>query len=404
MDNNNLIKQAQNLIEGGKPQEAIPIFQSLLESNPNNHLLWFLLGRTYDMIGEKTYAIKCLLKSSKLNKGFWDGYLYLAQIYVNSNDLNNIKKYINKVLDINPELASAWALLGVAYGKSKIHSKALECFLKANKLDPTDEQIQRNLSMTRAKMAKEQLRRNGVPRVSMTFFGDGLDITDEVEKSRREFEKDPSKFDDLFPGPHLKLSNDDEEEEKVDSKQEFLDNFWKDLQKAREDAYRRVSEQTNYFKSLDTSKLVDFEYEDEEDEEEPHYKIGFFYEWGGHMFWARNDNTSEKFGSPIDPLKLPIPSEYAQKFKELNYLWEKLNRKDSEYSSQYSDWERLFRETGELLEKTAKELGPEFILCEDFDCYMNVWKKLHELDGDISKSRVKALLNEAISRRDEKII
>jgi len=55
----------------------------------------------------------------------------------------------------------------------------------------------------------------------------------------------------------------------------------------------------------------------------PHYKIGFFYEWGGHMFWARNDNTLEKFGSPIDPLRLPIPSEYAQKFKELNPLTKK---------------------------------------------------------------------------------
>jgi len=157
MEDNILLKKAQNLIESGRPQEAIPIFQELIKSDPKNHLLWFLLGRTYEMTQNKAQAIDCLLKSSELNNAFPDGYLYLAQIYIQSHDLQNAEKYINKVLTINPKLASAWALLGVVYGNQEEHSKALECFIKANKLDPKDEQIRRNLSMTRAKIKEEQL-------------------------------------------------------------------------------------------------------------------------------------------------------------------------------------------------------------------------------------------------------
>ncbi|MFX1593431.1 MAG: hypothetical protein ACFFCL_12135 [Promethearchaeota archaeon] len=38
-----------------------------------------------------------------------------------------------------------------------------------------------------------------------------------------------------------------------------------------------------------------------------------------------------------------------------------------EYRAQNSDWERLLKETGEILEKISKELGLDFNLCESFD-------------------------------------
>lgn len=96
----------------------------------------------------------------------------------------------------------------------------------------------------------------------------------------------------------------------------------------------------------------------------PPYKIGFFYEWSGNMLWARNDNALLNFGSPINPFDLPISFTYALKFKFLNRLWERINRKNSKYSSQ--DSILLLNETEELLKETRKELGPDFIIIDEF--------------------------------------
>lgn len=263
-----LKKQAQDLVESGRYKEAIPILQSLVEMDPKNYLMWFILGRTYEMSGDRVQAIECLLRSGKLNKKFYDTYLYLAQIYANKQDVKNTEKYVNKALKVDPNLASAWALLGVAHQNVGNNQKALSCYIKANKLDPNDEQIRGSLSMTRARIAQEQMGNKNTPGISMSFFSDGLDITEKVEKSRKEFEQKPSIWDGS--GPHLHLDDEDIEETKedLDLKQKIFSNLMDDLQKAREEAYRRFDERTNYFPNLDTSNLKEFKFEDDEEENE----------------------------------------------------------------------------------------------------------------------------------------
>lgn len=206
-----LKKQAQDLVESGRYKEAIPILQSLVEMDPKNYLIWFILGRTYEMSGARIQSIECLLKSGKLNKKFYDTYLYLAQIYANDQDVKNTEKYVNKALKVDPNLAAAWALLGVAHQNIGNNQKALDYFLKANKLDPTDEQIRGSLSMIRGRIAQKQMGNKNTPGISMSFFSDGLDITEKVEKSRKEFEQKPSIWDGS--GPRLQLNDDDDIEE-----------------------------------------------------------------------------------------------------------------------------------------------------------------------------------------------
>ena len=139
----------------------------------------------------------------------------------------------------------------------------------------------------------------------------------------------------------------------------------------------------------------------------PPYNIDFFYEFGGEMFWARNSNATLRFGSPFDPFRLPIPSKDAQKFRDLQFLWETLEysnirkwKHEIDYDSQFPDWERLRRETAELLIKISEELGSDFKFSRDFDYYMDIKNKMQELEGDISNKRVITILKDSLELDD----
>ena len=103
------------------------------------------------------------------------------------------------------------------------------------------------------------------------------------------------------------------------------------------------------------------------------YKIQFFYEYGGEMFWARNNNSLLRFGSPINPYDLPISKESADKFKKYCEIWEinmlndmKKNKESIPLPQDFADWdlERLNNETAILLKQTKRELGEEYDLFE----------------------------------------
>lgn len=139
----------------------------------------------------------------------------------------------------------------------------------------------------------------------------------------------------------------------------------------------------------------------------PPYNIDFFYEFGGEMLWSRNNNATFRFGSPFDPFRLPISPKDAQKFRDLQFLWETLEyvnirkwKHEIDYESQFPDWERLRRETADLLMKISEELGSDFIFSNDFDYYIDIRNKMQELEGDISNKRILAILKESLEIDD----
>lgn len=108
------------------------------------------------------------------------------------------------------------------------------------------------------------------------------------------------------------------------------------------------------------------------------YKIEFFYEYGGVMFWAHNNNSEFKFGDPINPYDLPISKESADKFEKYSEIWEIIMYNDMKRRKEpiplpqgFEDWdlERLNNETAILLIHTIEELGEEFELL-DIDGYI----------------------------------
>lgn len=108
------------------------------------------------------------------------------------------------------------------------------------------------------------------------------------------------------------------------------------------------------------------------------YIIQLFYEYGGEMFWAHNDNSRFRFGSPINPYDLPISKESAEKFKKYCEIWEikmfnemKKRKEPIPLPQDFEDWDlkRLNNETAILLIHTIGELGEEYELL-DLDGYI----------------------------------
>ena len=108
------------------------------------------------------------------------------------------------------------------------------------------------------------------------------------------------------------------------------------------------------------------------------YKIEFFYEYGGVMFWALNNNSEFKFGDPINPYDLPISKESADKFEKYCEIWEIIMYNDMKRRKEpiplpngFEEWdmERLKNETAILLMHAIGELGEEYELF-DVDGYI----------------------------------
>jgi hypothetical protein len=108
------------------------------------------------------------------------------------------------------------------------------------------------------------------------------------------------------------------------------------------------------------------------------YKITFYYEYGGVMFWAHNNNSELKFGDPINPYDLPISKESAEKFEKYCEIWEiimynemKRRKEPIPLPQGFEDWDlkRLKNETATLLIHTIGELGVEYEIT-DVDGYI----------------------------------
>jgi hypothetical protein len=112
----------------------------------------------------------------------------------------------------------------------------------------------------------------------------------------------------------------------------------------------------------------------------PPYKIRFFYEYGGEMFWPESDSAYIKFGTPINPYNLPFSREVAKKFKELVKIWESMTTYGRSKGLHIGarDRESLILDTANYLERATKELGEEFEFCEDYEYYIEKKRAFRE--------------------------
>ncbi len=99
---------------------------------------WFFIGLSSYKSRDYKKSIRSYLKAIELDEKFEVAYKNLANAYDEDGDFKNAIKTNNKIIEeINPNSDKAYNNLGILYGDSTDNSeKAIECFIKAIKLNP----------------------------------------------------------------------------------------------------------------------------------------------------------------------------------------------------------------------------------------------------------------------------
>jgi tetratricopeptide (TPR) repeat protein len=166
--------QAVNMMQRGLAKDALPVFQTYCQQNPNDAEAYYLLGSCHGMLGQYSQAIKVLQqclklqpdapqtyfalggaykmtgelekaiaqfrKATELNPAMVDAKIALADSLGITGDMNEARKHYLMVLENMPDSAVPHAGLGALSEQMSQHEEALKHFQKASKCAPKSPQ------------------------------------------------------------------------------------------------------------------------------------------------------------------------------------------------------------------------------------------------------------------------
>ena len=146
MSYESMLNKAIELHNMGALNEALDIYQSLLQMTPENSDIWNLLGLISQSKDEHLKAIDSFLNAIKYSpKPFALYYFNLGLSYKAINKKNEAKDAFLRAVNINPQLKEAWNFLGVVLEECGEHGDAIKSFCKALDIDNDYEDARANL-------------------------------------------------------------------------------------------------------------------------------------------------------------------------------------------------------------------------------------------------------------------
>jgi tetratricopeptide (TPR) repeat protein len=140
MKNNNNLKelliQAAALIKAKEFDEAIPVYEAILEIDDENTKALTHLPVIFMMKKRFLEAVNMINKSFKVVKPEVSDYQNLATAYIELKDYNNAIKSYKKIIKINPKITEVYKLLGDAQMEIPDHHGAFESYKHALDLSP----------------------------------------------------------------------------------------------------------------------------------------------------------------------------------------------------------------------------------------------------------------------------
>ncbi|OHD63411.1 MAG: hypothetical protein A2096_16360 [Spirochaetes bacterium GWF1_41_5] len=136
----NLVKSGMAAVKSGNWNQAIKIYNSLLEKDTQDPEPYFYLGVSYIAKGLPDTAKKYLdhILDKALNNTIITDYMVysrLAEIYSKKNDLDNALKTLFLMKTIKPQDAETLFKLGVIYFDRELYEKAIENFTECLNID-----------------------------------------------------------------------------------------------------------------------------------------------------------------------------------------------------------------------------------------------------------------------------
>ena len=113
-----LISNALSLHSGGKFEEALKIYNFLIQNKIYDPRVLNNLGSLYSQLKQFDKAILLFYESIKRFPNSLEAYTNLANILVAKGKSNNAKKILNKAIELNPKYLRSYSILaGILVGE-----------------------------------------------------------------------------------------------------------------------------------------------------------------------------------------------------------------------------------------------------------------------------------------------
>jgi tetratricopeptide (TPR) repeat protein len=121
-------------------EEALIIFQGLLNKEPNNTTALYYSGLISKQIGNYEEAIRYYLLAAEGTPSVKDAYIELIELYLNYDNLKEAKKWLSKAEKEGIKPAYVAFQKGLAFVKEGNNEEAIKSFTKAKELDKSLDQ------------------------------------------------------------------------------------------------------------------------------------------------------------------------------------------------------------------------------------------------------------------------
>jgi tetratricopeptide (TPR) repeat protein len=126
--------QAYELIQSGKPEEALKILQDIIAKNKTDKEIYYYLGIANASLEKNDEAIKYCNEAIKLDTNYFGAYVNRGLIKCKLGMNEDALKDLNSALSINSKDAGAYMNRGIIYSQLKQKEKACEDIKKSKEL------------------------------------------------------------------------------------------------------------------------------------------------------------------------------------------------------------------------------------------------------------------------------
>ncbi|MDH4223511.1 MAG: tetratricopeptide repeat protein [candidate division Zixibacteria bacterium] len=122
------LKVSEQLITAGRASDAIKMLEKLSQAHPENQQVFSLLSRAYS--DAKSYApLEILLKSwMEKNPEDWIVWIMLGDLYLKTGEKSSAEKSFEKALLIAPDSAGSYQLIAATYLGNEEYEKAIRTY------------------------------------------------------------------------------------------------------------------------------------------------------------------------------------------------------------------------------------------------------------------------------------
>ncbi len=138
--------RAMQIVQQGRPREAIPVFEDLLSVEPRNVSLLMQYGQSLILSGFLDRALAVFRSAVEIDPGFAIGWLRIGQILDAREDRAGAEEAYRSAIEANAETIQAYKALAGLLAESGRLDEAVALLELAQKLDPSDAAITNDLA------------------------------------------------------------------------------------------------------------------------------------------------------------------------------------------------------------------------------------------------------------------